>query len=118
MLCQGARKIACEISVSTSVAHELENVKKCLDAGYQEIWVICDETTWISSFQKKLKSIDKNTVRVFTSEEVVKYIQSMPMTKSSQTVGGRVVVPEMKDISEQENERREIVLAKILTKSF
>jgi hypothetical protein len=37
--------IACEISISTTIDHEVRNALKCLKAGFQEVAVICiDET--------------------------------------------------------------------------
>jgi hypothetical protein len=38
---RGDRKIACEISVSTTIDHEVGNVAKCLKAGLPEVTIIC-----------------------------------------------------------------------------
>ncbi len=40
---QGALALACEITVTTSIDHEVGNVQKCLRAGYQHVTVICQE---------------------------------------------------------------------------
>jgi hypothetical protein len=45
-------KLAVEISVTTSAAHELQNIEKCLVSGYAEV-IVC------SSEKKKLKAIGK-----------------------------------------------------------
>ena len=37
------RRIACEISVTSTVELELGNLKKCLAAGFTEIVMVCDE---------------------------------------------------------------------------
>jgi hypothetical protein len=41
LLERGDQKIACEISVSTTIDHEVGNVRKCLKAGLPQIAVIC-----------------------------------------------------------------------------
>ncbi len=38
---RGDQKIACEISVSTTIDHEVGNVRKCLKAGLLQIAIIC-----------------------------------------------------------------------------
>lgn len=38
---RGTRKIACEISVTTTIDHEVQNVRKCLAAGFGHVAVIC-----------------------------------------------------------------------------
>ena len=40
VLQQGGRLIAVEIAISPSVSHEFENVKKCLEAGFNQVVVI------------------------------------------------------------------------------
>lgn len=41
LLERGDQKIACEISVSTTIDHEVGNVRKCLKAGLSEVAIIC-----------------------------------------------------------------------------
>ena len=38
---RGDQKIACEISVSTTIDHEVGNVRKCLKAGVSQVAIIC-----------------------------------------------------------------------------
>jgi hypothetical protein len=38
---RGDHKIACEISVSTTIDHEVGNVRKCLKAGLPQVAIIC-----------------------------------------------------------------------------
>lgn len=37
---RGALRIACEVSVTTSASWEVKNVQKCLNAGYDHVWVV------------------------------------------------------------------------------
>jgi hypothetical protein len=41
LLERGDIRIACEISITTTIDHEVGNVRKCLGAGLQQIAVIC-----------------------------------------------------------------------------
>jgi hypothetical protein len=41
LLERGGESIACEISLSTTVDHEIGNIRKCLKAGYEKIAIIC-----------------------------------------------------------------------------
>jgi len=53
--------IACEINVTTGTDYERQNINKCLNAGADEVWLICDD-------QSKLLEIGetfKDTVNVF-----------------------------------------------------
>ena len=60
-------QIACEISVSTSLAHELENIRKCLSAGYEEVWLVV-RVDRMESMQAAVAAAFPitDTVRVFT----------------------------------------------------
>ena len=49
-LSRGTRKIAVEISVTTGREWELQNVEKCLSAGYEEVLVV-------STNERHLKSL-------------------------------------------------------------
>ena len=113
VLNNGQLKIACEVSLSTSVAHELTNVRKCIDACYEEVWVVCDETAWIESFRKKLRELKEDSVQVFTTKEAILNIEQLPVNTNQEVIGGRIAVCEISEISDDEKERREIVLAKI-----
>ena len=41
MLERGEQQIACEISVTTTIDHEVGNVRKCLKAGIPQVAIIC-----------------------------------------------------------------------------
>jgi hypothetical protein len=41
LLERGDQKIACEISVTTTIDHEVGNIRKCLKAGLPQVAIIC-----------------------------------------------------------------------------
>jgi hypothetical protein len=59
---RGKRKIACEISVTTTVDHELKNVRKCIQAEYSHVLVIAAENN-------RLKALEQYISQELTTEE-------------------------------------------------
>lgn len=49
---EGPVRIACEISVSTAPDHEVENIRKCLAAGFQEIAVIARDKRQLARMER------------------------------------------------------------------
>ena len=78
LLEKGDERIACEISVSTDEAHELENVKKCFSSGYGEVVVCTDERKKLEKIKEvvsdgiELKDLPK--VLFFAPEELMSYL--------------------------------------------
>ncbi len=50
-------KIACEISVTTSVAHEIANIEKCLEAGYTKILFVSDDVANLNAIKDGTKHL-------------------------------------------------------------
>ncbi len=53
-LIRGSEQIACEISVTTSSEHEVQNVRKCLDAGYSTVWVVLHQKKQMRAIKRRL----------------------------------------------------------------
>ena len=54
---RGATPIACEISVTTSPEHELQNAAKCLAAGFEHVFLIAPDKDTLSRVRKRAPSI-------------------------------------------------------------
>lgn len=63
----GTREIACQISVTTPIAKEVENLKRCLDAGYFEIALLCDATV-------KRRSIESRFAAAYGANPKVRFL--------------------------------------------
>src|SRR6185369_5167951 len=74
--------IACEISISTTIDHEVGNVVKCLKAGFSKIAVICFD-------EKKLRQIAAAVsgslgsevaarVSYFHPDQFITHLQALP----------------------------------------
>ncbi len=111
------KSIACEISMSTSVRHEMANLVKCSEAGFNSILLVSEDTNFTLNLQKALGKQDLKDVDVIirTPEEAEKYIQSLSFKKTRElVVRGRRVKTQWCKISEEERERREIVVGKVV----
>ncbi len=56
LLERGAQKIACEISVTTSPEHEVGNVKKCLEAGVDQVVVVSPSPSGLKRIEEAVKA--------------------------------------------------------------
>lgn len=67
------RKIACEITVTTPTAYEVQSIAKGLKAGADEVWVISENTAKLADIQSQLKSSDK--VLFLTPDDILTEIE-------------------------------------------
>ncbi len=74
-------QIACEISVTTRVEHEVGNILKCLAAGYLEIALISSETKRLEEIAEALKlrvsETELDHVRFYSSEDFFAYLKQL-----------------------------------------
>ncbi len=70
-LSKGELSIACEISVTTTIEHEMANVEKCLTAGYS---LVC----LIASNQKRLASLKKAAAQRFMGDRSTRVCALLP----------------------------------------
>lgn len=80
LLTRGERRIAVEISVTTTRDQELGNIEKCLAAGYAEIVLVGESERHVKSFAKfieeQLEEPQRGKVRYFSPEELIAYLDS------------------------------------------
>jgi len=64
--------IACEISITTSAEWETKNVIKCINAGYDHVWVVVSHIKKINPITAKIREavsiIDQSKVKVLTTD--------------------------------------------------
>ena len=75
-------RIACEISVTTTVDHEVGNVRKCQRAGFDVIAVITASERRLTQIEEAVKghlSADEaGRVQYFTPDQFLEFIESLP----------------------------------------
>lgn len=121
---RGKRKIACEISVTTTVEHELGNVRKCLEAQYSQILVVAADEKRLSALEEymseHLSSEEQAIVSFAMPESVIDFLDIPGGAEQSvhQTVRGyKVKVSHSKVDSGRALSQREVI-AGIIAKSL
>jgi len=83
LLERGDQKIACEISVSTTVDHEVGNVRKCLKAGLPQVAIICVD---VERLQKIAAAVSGSLgaeaaarVVYFAPDPFIAYLKTLPV---------------------------------------
>jgi len=125
LLEQDGAVAAVEISVSTPVEHEIENVRKCLAAGYPRVVVIlaksrATQARYETAIIDVLSEDEKKRVSFCTPEEIPEYLLSLaPKAAPKETTvrGYRVRVSQAATSAEEIRERREAV-AKVIARSI
>lgn len=69
LLKRGSLTIACEISISTSVDHEVENLRKCISAKFTRIFFICSNKRRRDTVAKRIKEVAAQSLIDFLSPE-------------------------------------------------
>jgi hypothetical protein len=76
---RNGKRIACEISVTTTDEHELSNIEKCLIAGYEKVILCSPEKKNLEKIKtlltKKLKESEKERVLFFQPEDLFFYLE-------------------------------------------
>jgi len=117
-------RLAFEISVTTSAAHELQNIRKCLSAGYASV-IVC------SSEKKKLKAIRKVVKEglVPADQEKVQFVAPADITSffearadkgvvREERIRGYRVKTEYKAVSEKEQRKKREAIEQTVAKSM
>lgn len=94
-LSAGKLIIAVEISVTTSIDHEMENVRKCVDAGYEEVFLVAEGHAKIGKLKTALDAeILKPSVnvQVCDAQQLLGHIDTLKSESvKSKTVRGYAV---------------------------
>jgi hypothetical protein len=82
LLERGDQKIACEISVTTTIDHEVGNVTKCLKAGMPTIAIICLEEGRLrkiaAAVRGSLGAEASTRVSYYLPDQFLAYLKALP----------------------------------------
>lgn len=116
--------IACEISITTTAEHEIDNIQKCLDAGFAQIVVITTEQRNLDKI-KNAASVtlgeDRfSTVKFFLPEDLFLYLDQLAAENKNkeETIKGYRVKVKYKPLSQAEQEMRKEAIAKTILKAM
>lgn len=88
--------VAIEISATTGADQELQNFRKCLDAGYDHVLSVCDD-------EKKLALIKAEVRKNFTfkDRERIRFATPKEVKNLLQTIASKVIVSETAVVSDE-----------------
>jgi excisionase family DNA binding protein len=76
--------VAIEICATTGADQELQNFRKCLDAGYDYVFSVCDDEKKLSSIKAEVRKNftfkDRERIRLTSSGDVKNLLQSIAST--------------------------------------
>lgn len=118
------RRISCEISVTTSPEHELDNVRKCLVAGYLEVWVIATSPRRAAAIgtavQAQLSAEEQARVHVLSPVEAIECLDQIAaqVDQEERLVRGYKVKVRSVGHNASDAEARKAAVARVLANSL
>ena len=118
LVTRGDLKIACEISITTTVDHEFRNVMKCLNAGIPAVAVISSSTRIESIRKAVLNALGSEEKRVtyYTPDDFIAFLKASKPSSEPANVstanperirGGRKVKLKVRELTDEERKAKE-----------
>jgi hypothetical protein len=120
---KGSRKIACEISFTTPDKKEVKNIQKCFKAGFQHVFLICDDAEEVEksklALSKGLSSEELTHTHFAMVEELFAFILDLEAKEASgeRVVRGKRVQVNYRPVDSAEREEAEQNIAQAIVKS-
>ena len=115
-----AFSLACEISVTSTVAQEVGNVMKCLEAGFHEVAVLALKRPRLmkigAALKEKLPAPELARVHFLSPEELFSMLAMRPKTRET-VVGGYKVKVRHEAVDPDEAAARYKALTEVVAKS-
>lgn len=115
-LYRGDLRIACEITVTTPLEYEGRNVAKCLAAGFSTVVVVSLKKARLAKLDKLLSETlppeERRRVHLFTTEELVSWLEGQPISEEVKTVRGYKVRVRYRDPGDDRLKRVAEILAR------
>jgi hypothetical protein len=113
--------LACEISVTSTVAQEVGNALKCLEAGFHEVAILSLKRPRLSKIEAALKAklppSDLARVHLVSPEELFTMLSMRPVTREK-VVGGYKVRVRRTPVDAEEEAARYQALKEVIGKSL
>jgi DNA helicase HerA-like ATPase len=115
-LYRGDLRIACEITVTTPLEYEVGNVAKCLAAGFGTVIVVSLKKARLAKLDKLLSEAlppeERGRVHLFTTEELLSWLEGQPAQEETGTVRGYKVKVRYKNPGDDRLKRVAEILAR------
>jgi len=118
------RKLACEITVTTPVDHEIANVKKCIAAGFDFVAVVAPDEKKLTRAEKYMRSSlsapELERTRFLTPDTLFAFVESLEAKDAGReaTVRGYKVKVNYKNVDQAGKNDRTTVISKVLAGSL
>ena len=118
------KRIACEISVTSSPVQELANIKKCLQAGYKEVILCSPKAKNLKRIKHRasseLNEADLERVRFLRPEEFFSYLEKLAASTlaKEERLEGYTVRVQYQPIGEAERKARREAVAQVILQSL
>jgi len=115
-----ARKIACEISVTNEPDYEVQNVQKCISAGYSPVIMISADPRHLGKIRQKVQdnlSADHLLIiKFFTPEEFYSWLEDLESIKieDDKKVKGFKVKVNLKPVDQAEQSTRKRAISDVV----
>ncbi len=87
LLSQGKTSVACEIAITTTIDHEINNLRKCLESGATWVVSVSNESRKLQQIRKaalaKLPKSSHERIRFFDPEELFAFVEKITAKQSS-----------------------------------
>ncbi len=122
LLIKDTLSIACEVSVTNSIDYEVQNIQKCILAGYSHICMVSESNIHLKNIKKRTKEhISKEAfkkVRFMPPQEIAKFLDSFEKKKQKKRVRGYRVKSNYTDVQGNDAKDKGSTLKNILLKSL
>jgi len=122
---RGTQEIACEISISTTIDHEVLNASKCLKAGIATVAMICLDDARLQKIAAAVSgSLGPDvSVRVvyYKPDPFIEYLKSLPQLPpqpTEKTYAGYKVKHSLPKLSSEEQKAKEDLAHKLLSEAL
>ncbi|MFQ5965232.1 MAG: type IV secretory system conjugative DNA transfer family protein [Candidatus Scalinduaceae bacterium] len=118
------KKIACEISLTSTDEQELGNIEKCIKAGYDKVILCSPEKRTLEKVKtlalQRLKKPDQEKILFFQPEELFFYLEKEAAASAGkeERVKGYKVKVNYQPVSEVEKKLKREALAKVIIKGI
>jgi type IV secretion system coupling TraD/TrwB family protein len=121
---KGEHSLACEIGITASPEHEVQNIQKCLAAGFERVLVVSPEKKTLNQIRTlATSSLDKEQsgkVSYCTPEELFDILEAVEADSmaSEKTVRGYKVKVRFKAAKREEKEERHGAVSAVIAKAM
>ncbi len=123
-LAREGRKIACEISMTSTDTQELGNIEKCINAGYDAIIVCSPQEKNLEKIKalatEKIKETDFKKILFFKPEELYFYLEEEAASQAvtEENVKGFKVKVHYQPVKENDKKTKREAIAKVIVSAM